>query len=170
MEECPFKWMKSVHIFSPLAFYFPSLSRAETVTSFVVAVLPRNVISFSFNESCSHHVGKFSRMAGAPALVRYNVSSADNLQKFPLLCNHVTLFFLHGIWSIECEERNIIEFMSIESQYSQSNFAKSFVRVVTLKSITVKFIMSNCTQFLIITVNRHCSYQYIVILIKTIWL
>lgn len=122
-----------VHILSPFAFYSRGLSRAGTVTSFVVAVLPRNVISF--NESYDRRAGKFSRLA---ALSTESASSADNLQKFPLLRERVAFFPLsRGIRSTEFgKSRGIIELTSTESQ---SNFAKCCSpRCSTLKSLSSK--------------------------------
>lgn len=56
----------------------PDLSRIGTVTSFAVAVLPRDAISFSFSESCGRKILSGDRASNL-------ASSTDNLQKFPLL-------------------------------------------------------------------------------------
>lgn len=106
--------------FFPSLSYFPllvlpgSFSRTRTVTSFVVAVLPRDVIFFGFNESATAAARREILSVGrAPGSRPAPASSADNLQKFPFLCVTASPFFsTRKILSIERKERGIIELAS----------------------------------------------------------
>lgn len=117
--------MKRSRIF-PFGFYFfPGLSRVRIVTSFAVAVLPRDAISFSFRENCGRKIpSEQSRESNL-------ASSTNNLQKFP-----ITSWprYIHGICSIKWEERYYR--IGASRLGSRFNFVKCYCSPLTLKFLS----------------------------------